>query len=70
MADDILELVFNLKEGESLSQEQQAICVEWMSGIIHEYMKISINDPRLLEFAAFYDRLEGKKDAKWKQIGL
>ena len=68
--DDILELAFNLKKGEPLSKEQQAICVEWMSGKAQEYLKISIDDPRLLEFAAFYDILESKKDAKWKQIQL
>jgi hypothetical protein len=68
MADGILELALDLKEGEPLSEEQEAICIEWMSGKAQEYMKVSIDDPRLLELAAFYDILESKKDAKWKQI--
>ena len=70
LPDDILELAFNMEKGESLSEEQQAICVEWVSGKGQEYLKISIDDPRLLEFASFYDELERKKAAKWKEIGL
>ena len=68
MPDNVLELAFNLGKGESLSEEQQAICMEWMSGKAKEYMNVSIDDPRLLELAALYDILESKKDAKWKQI--
>jgi hypothetical protein len=57
LTDDILRVAFNLQKGESLSEEQQAICLEWMTGKAQEYLKISIDDPRLLE-----------KCLRWKQI--
>jgi hypothetical protein len=68
LTDDILRVAFNLQKGEALSEEQQAICLEWMTGKAQEYLTISIDDPRLLELAAFFDVLENRKTSRWKQI--
>jgi transmembrane sensor len=57
---NILQLAFDLKKGEPLSEEQQAICDEWSSGRALEYMQIHVGDPRLVEYLALYKQYENK----------
>ena len=48
--------------------DEQEICEEWTSGKALDYMKVDTSDPRLLEYAALYDKLESKQEAVWESI--
>jgi transmembrane sensor len=43
--------------------EQQQILNEWRSGKALEYMKIDIDDPKLLEYMALYEKCKNEKPA-------
>lgn len=64
----LLQLAFDTNGNEPLTKEQIAICEEWASGKGSEIMKISSDDPRLLEYAGLYDKLEEKKGSVWQQL--
>ena len=68
--DNVTQLAFEINDNKPLSKEQLAICDEWVSGKAKDYMKVSINDPRLLEYAGLYDRLEEEKETKWKELQI
>lgn len=68
MPDTVTQLAFDINENEPLTKEQLAICEEWISGKGEDYMKVSVNDPRLLEYAGLYDRLEKRKETIWKKL--
>jgi len=67
-SDKITQLAFGKDDDAPLSREEQEICEEWASGKGAEYMKVSADDPRLLEYLGLYDKLENKKEALWESI--
>jgi hypothetical protein len=64
----IAQLAFGKDDDAPLTREEQEICEEWTSGKAQEYMKVSAEDPRLLEYVGLYDTFENKKDAVWESI--
>jgi transmembrane sensor len=64
----IARLALGKTDDAPLSSDEQDICDEWTSGKASEYMKVDISDPRLLEYAGLYDKLESKKAAVWESI--
>src|SRR5690349_11727187 len=67
-SDRITQLAFGKDDDAPLTREEQEICEEWASGKGQEYMKVSSDDPRLLEYLGLYDKLENKKKAIWESI--
>jgi hypothetical protein len=65
---NIAQLALGKADDAPLSSDEQEICEEWTSGKALDYMKVDISDPRLLEYAALYDKLENKKEAVWEGI--
>ena len=65
---NIAQLALGKADDAPLSSDEQDICEEWTSGKALDYMKVDISDPRLLEYAALYDKLENKKEAVWEGI--
>ena len=67
-SDKITQLAFGKDDDAPLTEEEQGICEEWASGKGAELMKVSADDPRLLEYLGLYDKLENKKEAIWEGI--
>lgn len=67
-SDRITQLAFGKDDDAPLTGKEQEICEEWASGKGQEYMKVSSDDPRLLEYLGLYDKLENKKKAIWESI--
>lgn len=65
---NIAQLALGKADDAPLSSDEQDICEEWTSGKALDYMKVDTSDPRLLEYAALYDKLENKKQALWEGI--
>jgi transmembrane sensor len=65
---NIAQLALGKADDAPLSSDEQEICEEWTSGKALDYMKVDTSDPRLLEYAALYDKLENKKQAVWESI--
>jgi transmembrane sensor len=65
---NIAQLALGKADDAPLSNDEQNICEEWTSGKALDYMKVDTSDPRLLEYAALYDKLENKKQALWEGI--
>jgi hypothetical protein len=63
-----LQIAFDLNKNEQLTQQHLDICEEWNSGKGEDFMKISTDDPRLLEYVALHDKLEKKKETVWNQL--
>jgi transmembrane sensor len=70
ISDAVTRLAFDLNENEPLTEEQVAICEEWTSGKAEDFLKVSIDDPRLLEYVGVYDRAEKNKKAIWNELLL
>jgi len=68
LSDHITKLAFGKKDDVPLTSDEQEVCEEWTSGKASEIMKVDAADPRLLEFAGLYDKLESKKDEVWESI--
>lgn len=66
LPDTIMQLAFDLNENEPLTKEQFAIYEEWDSGKWQDYMKVSVDDPRLLEYLGLYDKFQKRKAAIWR----
>ncbi|MCS3799326.1 FecR family protein [Niastella sp. OAS944] len=65
---NIAQLALGKADDAPLSSDEQEICEEWTSGKALDYMKVDTSDPRLLEYAALYDKLESKQEAVWESI--
>lgn len=65
---NIAQLALGKDDDAPLSNDEQEICEEWTSGKALDYMKVDTSDPRLLEYAGLYDKLESKKQALWEGI--
>ncbi len=65
---NVARLALGKTDDEPLSSDEQEVCEEWTSGKALEIMKVDISDPRLLEYAGLFDRLENKKQAVWESI--
>jgi transmembrane sensor len=65
---NIARLALGKADDAPLSNDEQDICEEWTSGKAMDYMKVDTGDPRLLEYAGLYDKLENKKEAVWESI--
>ena len=68
LSENITQLAFGKSDDVPLTSEEQKICEEWTSGKASELMKVDAADPRLLEYAGLYDKLENKKDEVWESI--
>lgn len=66
--DELTQLAFNLKEGEPLTAQHQAICVEWESGKGEKEMNETIGLAKLLIEMGALD--VGYLDAKKEEIRL
>lgn len=65
---NVARLALGKADDAPLSNDEQDICEEWTSGKASDFMKVEISDPRLLEYAGLYDKLEGKKNEIWESI--
>jgi transmembrane sensor len=65
---NVARLALGKTDDEPFSSDEQEVCEEWTSGKASEIMKVDISDPRLLEYAGLYDKLENKKQAIWESI--
>jgi len=65
---NVARLALGKTDDEPLSSDEQEVCEEWTSGKASDYMMVDISDPRLLEYAGLYDKLENKKEAVWESI--
>ncbi|THU39245.1 DUF4974 domain-containing protein [Niastella caeni] len=65
---NITQLALGKTEDTPLTRDEQEICEEWTSGKALEIMKVDAADPRLLEFAGLYDKLQNKKNEIWESI--
>jgi transmembrane sensor len=65
---NVARLALGKTDDEPLSSDEQEVCEEWTSGKALEIMKVDISDPRLLEYAGLFDKLENKKQALWDSI--
>src|SRR5689334_7889305 len=65
---NIAQLALGKADDAPLSSDEQEICEEWTSGKALDYMKVDTSDPRLLEYAGLYDKLESQKEAIWESI--
>lgn len=64
----IIQVAFDKSEGESLTEEERAICEEWNSGELMENTKIDINDPLLFTHLALFKQCENNKEKIWENI--
>ncbi|WP_207514007.1 FecR family protein [Longitalea luteola] len=65
---NITQVAFGKSDDAPLTRDEQEICEEWTSGKASDYMKVDAEDPRMLEFAGLYDKLENKKEEVWESI--
>ncbi|WP_205509651.1 FecR family protein [Longitalea arenae] len=65
---NITQLALGKNDDAPLTRDEQEICEEWTSGKASDYMKVDAEDPRILEYAGLYDKLENKKDEVWESI--
>lgn len=65
---NITQVALGKSEDAPLTRDEQEICEEWTSGKASDYMKVDAEDPRILEYAGLYDKLENKKDEVWESI--
>jgi hypothetical protein len=68
LPDELDQLAFDKQPNEPFTKEEFSIMEEWNSGEATELMKISTNDPRLLEYMGLRDKLENKKAEVWKNV--
>ncbi|HEY8897267.1 MAG TPA: FecR family protein, partial [Niastella sp.] len=65
---NITQLALGKKEGEPLTQEEQEICEEWITGKAEEYMKADVDDPMVLEYLALYIKWKERTAEVWEGI--
>jgi len=63
-----IQLALSKSDGEHLTEDEIDVCEEWKTGKALDYLKVDTGDPRLLEYAGLFDRLENKKKAVWESI--